>query len=64
MAEIFGSNKDDAKVVVADIDHTNNDVDVPYNIEGYPTLLMFPANGKVDEKPELENQLFSKVQEN
>ena len=64
LAEIFGSNKDDAKVVVADIDHTNNDVDVPYNIEGYPTLLMFPANGKVDEKPELENQLFSKVQEN
>ena len=50
LAEIFGSNKDDAKVIVADIDHTNNDVDVPYNIEGYPTLLMFPANGKIDKK--------------
>ncbi|EER31476.1 hypothetical protein CTRG_05206 [Candida tropicalis MYA-3404] len=57
LAEIFGSNKEDANVIVADIDHTNNDVDVPYNIEGYPTLLMFPANGKIDEKTGLREPI-------
>ncbi|CAK9442377.1 uncharacterized protein LODBEIA_P61200 [Lodderomyces beijingensis] len=50
LAEIYGSNTDDAEVIIADIDHTANDVDVPYEIQGYPTLLIFPANGEVDEK--------------
>ncbi|KAL6450413.1 LOW QUALITY PROTEIN: PDI1 Protein disulfide-isomerase [Candida maltosa Xu316] len=57
LAEVFGSNKEDANVVVADIDHTNNDVDVPYNIEGYPTLLMYPANGKIDKKTGLREPI-------
>ena len=50
LAEIFGSNKDDSQVVIADLDHTANDVDVPYEIKGYPTLLLYPANGEIDEK--------------
>ncbi|CAN3376937.1 hypothetical protein DIURU_001712 [Diutina rugosa] len=50
LAEIYQSNKDGAEVIVADIDHTANDVDVPVEIEGYPTLLMYPANGEIDEK--------------
>ncbi|KAI5949315.1 PDI1 [Candida jiufengensis] len=49
LAEIYQSNKD-GDVLIADIDHTLNDVDVPFEIEGYPTLLMFPANGELDEK--------------
>ena len=35
LAEIFGSNKDDSQVVIADLDHTANDVDIPYDIKGY-----------------------------
>ncbi|CAN3476027.1 protein disulfide-isomerase [Diutina catenulata] len=50
LAEIYGSNQPEAEVIVADLDHTANDVDVPYEIEGYPTLLLYPANGEVDEK--------------
>ncbi|KAG7660427.1 PDI1 [[Candida] subhashii] len=50
VAQVYGSNKPDAKVLIADIDQTNNDVDVPYPIQGYPTLLLYPANGKIDEK--------------
>lgn len=50
LAEIFGSNKDDSQVVIADLDHTANDVDIPYDIKGYPTLLLYPANGEIDEK--------------
>lgn len=50
LAGIFGSNKDDAKVVIADLDHTANDVNTPIEIAGYPTLVLYPANGKVDSK--------------
>lgn len=50
LAEIFGSNKGETGVIIADIDHTANDVDVPFEIQGYPTLLLFPANGEIDEK--------------
>lgn len=49
LAEIFGSKNADSKVVIADIDHSNNDVKIPYEISGYPTLLLYPANGEVDE---------------
>ncbi|RLV92895.1 Protein disulfide-isomerase [Spathaspora sp. JA1] len=58
LGEIFGSNKDDAKVIIADIDHTNNDVDVPYDIQGYPTLLWYPANGKLDAKTGLREPVL------
>ncbi|KAI5959938.1 PDI1 [Candida pseudojiufengensis] len=50
LAEIYESNKNNSEVLIADIDHTLNDVDVPFEIEGYPTLLLFPANGEIDEK--------------
>ncbi|EGW29868.1 uncharacterized protein SPAPADRAFT_63488 [Spathaspora passalidarum NRRL Y-27907] len=58
LASIFGSNKDDAKVVIANIDHTNNDVDVPIDIQGYPTLLLYPANGKIDQKTGLREPIL------
>ncbi|ABN65589.2 predicted protein [Scheffersomyces stipitis CBS 6054] len=64
LASVFGSNKDDAKVVVADIDHTNNDVVLPFEIEGYPTLVLYPANGEVDEKTGLRKPVvFSGARE-
>lgn len=44
LAEIF----DPEQVVVADIDHTLNDVDTPIMIEGYPTIIFYPANGEVN----------------
>lgn len=50
LASIYGSNETDSKVVIANLDHTANDVDTPVEIEGYPTLLLYPANGKVDAK--------------
>lgn len=50
LASIFDSNKPDAQVVVAKLEHPENDVDVPVPIEGYPTILLYPANGEVDEK--------------
>lgn len=37
-------------VVIAHIDHPKNDVDTPILIEGYPTLILYPANGEVDPK--------------
>jgi len=50
LATIYGSNKSDAEVIIANIDHTNNDIDLPFEIEGYPTLVLYPANGEIDEK--------------
>lgn len=50
LAEIYGSNKDNAKVIISNMDHTANDAIIPYEIEGYPTLLLYPANGEIDEK--------------
>ncbi|CCE85523.1 Piso0_005124 [Millerozyma farinosa CBS 7064] len=49
LGEIFESNKSDANVVVAKVDHTLNDVTTPFDIAGYPTLLLYPANGEIDE---------------
>lgn len=46
LAEIFNGNSD---VIIANIDHTANDVDIPFEIEGYPTLVLYPANGEIDE---------------
>lgn len=37
-------------VVIAHIDHSNNDVETAVEIEGYPTLFFYPANGEIDEK--------------
>lgn len=50
LAVIYGSNKDDANVIVANVDHTANDVETPYEITGYPTIIFYPANGKLDEE--------------
>lgn len=50
LAEVYGSNSADAKVIIADLDHTANDVDTPVAIEGYPTLVLYPANGKIDKE--------------
>lgn len=47
LGEIFNGNSD---VLIADIDHSNNDVVTPLDIEGYPTLVLYPANGELDEK--------------
>lgn len=46
LAEIFKPSD----VVIADVDHTLNDVDTPIVIEGYPTLIFYPANGEIDPK--------------
>lgn len=40
----------DDSVVVAKLDHTLNDVDIAHNIEGYPTIIFYPANGAKDPK--------------
>ena len=50
LASIYDSNKPDANVVIAKLEHPENDVDVPVPIEGYPTILLYPANGEIDEK--------------
>lgn len=50
LAEIYDSKKSDSEVVIANVDHTQNDVDTPFVIEGYPTLIFYPANGKIDPK--------------
>lgn len=47
LGAMYGSNRPDAQVVIAEIDHTANDVQVP-QFPGYPTLLMYPAHGVVD----------------
>lgn len=44
LAEVF----DPEHVVIAKIEHTLNDVATPITIEGYPTLVFYPANGEVD----------------
>lgn len=48
LAEIYQSNSTDAQVIIAGVDHTANDVTTEKNIEGYPTLIFYPANGKID----------------
>lgn len=48
LASIYGSNEDNASVLIGKLDHTANDVETPYEIQGYPTLLLYPANGKID----------------
>lgn len=50
LAEVYESKNEDSKVVIAQIDHSNNDVDTPIMIEGYPTIIFYPANGKINEK--------------
>ncbi|PSK41153.1 protein disulfide-isomerase domain [Candidozyma pseudohaemuli] len=60
LADIYGSKNEDSDVVIAHIDHTLNDVDTPIPIEGYPTLLFYPANGEVDPKTGLrEHRLYT-----
>lgn len=64
LAGIFGSNKPDSKVVIADLDHTANDVNTPVEIAGYPTLVFYPANGKIDSKTGLrEAVVYDKPRE-
>ncbi|KAK6202358.1 thioredoxin-like protein [Scheffersomyces amazonensis] len=60
LAGIYDSNKPDAKVVVADLDFTNNDVTIPFTIEGYPTIVLYPANGEIDEQTGLRIPVFYK----
>ncbi|CAK7893854.1 protein disulfide-isomerase [[Candida] anglica] len=50
LGAIMGSNQEDADVIIADVDHTANDVTTPFQIEGYPTLVLYPAHAEVDEK--------------
>lgn len=57
LAAIYDSNKPGAEVVVAKLEHPENDVDVPVPIEGYPTLLLYPANGEIDEKTGLRQPI-------
>lgn len=64
LAEIYDSKAEDSKVVIADVDHTLNDVDTPFVIEGYPTLIMYPANGAVDPKSGMrEGIVFDKARD-
>lgn len=58
LAEIYDSKSENSEVVIANLDHTLNDVDTPIPIEGYPTLLFYPANGKVDPKTGLREHLL------
>lgn len=58
MAEIFDSKSEDSQVVIADVDHTLNDVDTPLVIEGYPTLIFYPANGEIDPKTGLRKSVL------
>lgn len=50
LAEVYGSKNNDSKVVIAQVDHSNNDVETPIMVEGYPTIIFYPANGKINEK--------------
>ncbi|CUM65943.1 uncharacterized protein PRCAT00003596001 [Priceomyces carsonii] len=50
LAVIYDSNKPDSQVVIANIDATANDVETSEVIDGFPKLIFYPANGKVDEK--------------
>lgn len=64
LAEIYGSNKPDAEVLIAHIDHTANDVKTPFAIEGYPTLVLYPANGEIDEESGIRKPIvFDKSRE-
>lgn len=58
LAEVYGSNKPEAEVIIAHIDHTANDVATPFKIEGYPTLVLYPANGEIDEATGLRSPIF------
>lgn len=57
LAGIYESKSDDSEVIIADLDHTLNDVDTPFMIEGYPTLILYPANGEVDPKTGLRKAI-------
>lgn len=58
MAGIFDSKAKNSQVVIADLDHTLNDVDTPIMIEGYPTLILYPANGEIDPKTGLRKAVI------
>lgn len=58
LAGIYGSKSSDSQVVIADLDHTLNDVDTPILIEGYPTLILYPANGEIDPKSGLRKAVI------
>lgn len=57
LAEIYDSKNNDSKVVIAQVDHSNNDVDTPIVVEGYPTIIFYPANGKINEKSGLREHI-------
>lgn len=46
LAEIYNGN---SNVLITDIDLTANDVTTPLDIEGYPTLVLYPAHGEIHE---------------
>lgn len=58
LASIYGSNQDNASVIIGKLDHTANDVETPYQIEGYPTILLYPANGKFDPETGLREAIL------
>lgn len=58
LADIFESKSSASDVVIANVDHTANDVDTPYVIEGYPTLIFYPANGKINPKTGLREGIL------
>lgn len=58
LAGIYESKSADSEVVIADLDHTLNDVDTPFMIEGYPTLILYPANGEIDPKTGLRKAII------
>lgn len=57
LAGLYGSKRDDSQVVIAHVDHTLNDVDTPIMIEGYPTIILYPAHGEVDPKTGLRKHI-------
>ncbi|ODV80585.1 protein disulfide isomerase [Suhomyces tanzawaensis NRRL Y-17324] len=57
LAELYDSKNADSQVVIANLDHSSNDVTTPVQIEGYPTLLLYPANGEIDEKTGLRTPI-------
>lgn len=57
LAGIYDSKNPESKVTIAAIDHSNNDVDTPLVIEGYPTIIFYPANGEIDPKSGLRKAI-------
>lgn len=62
LAKIYADNKLD-NVVIAQMDHTANSVVGNIDIQGYPTLMLFPANGEVDDSGMRKPKTFEGARE-